>query len=402
MLQGKKIIIGICGSIAAYKAAILTRAFIKEGAEVKVIMTSAATSFIPPLTLSTLSKNDVVLDFTENETETWNNHVELGLWADAFVIAPLTANSLGKMANGLCDNMLLACYLSAKCPVFVAPAMDLDMWKHPSTQNNIQKIISYGNQVIPVEHGELASGLIGKGRMAEPETIVEFLKKNFQQKKNDGLKGKKVLITAGPTHEPIDAVRYIGNRSSGKMGIALAEAAANSGAEVFLVLGPSNEFTNHPNVSTIKIETANDLFEQSSQLFKNCDIAICAAAVADYKPKSAADNKIKKSGGDLKIDLVETKDTLKYLGSVKAKNQLLVGFALETDNEIANATKKLNNKNLDLIVLNSLNDKGAGFGHNTNKVTLITKSNTQVCELKSKVDVAHDIIEKIIVILKEE
>ncbi len=399
MLKGKKILLGITGSIAAYKSAMLTRFFIKKGAEVKVIMTQAATNFISPLTFSTLSKQAVVTQFFSSQEQVWNNHVELGLWADIMLIAPASANTLAKMGNGICDNVLLATYLSAKCPVFVAPAMDLDMWLHPSTQKNIQLLKSYGNQLVEVEHGELASGLVGKGRMAEPENIVTQLEEFFLQKEVQPLKGQKVLITAGPTYESLDPVRFIGNRSSGKMGIALAEAAFELGAIVDLVLGPSNLCPHYKGVRVIDVENAEDMFEATTSRFEAVNVAILAAAVADFTPTERSDVKIKKQNKEegMVLHLKRTKDILATLGQHKKEGQILVGFALETHNELENAKRKLQKKNLDCIVLNSLRDKGAGFKHNTNKITILDKDNRlQKFELKSKKEAAKDILQKVL------
>jgi len=396
ILSGKKILLGITAGIAAYKSANLVRLFIKLGAEVKVIMTPASKDFITPLTLSTLSKNPVHSSFydTENDNELWNNHVELGLWADYFLIAPTTANTLSKMANGTCDNLVLATYLSAKCPVYFAPAMDLDMYKHFSTKENIEKLQSFGNILIPATSGELASGLVGEGRMAEPEDIVSFIENDILSKLP--LRDKKVLITAGPTYEAIDPVRFIGNHSSGKMGFEIAKEAANLGAEIFLISGPSNEQIKHSLIHRIDVITADEMYKAVHQFFPEVDIAILAAAVADYKPKNVATQKIKKKDATLSIELEPTKDILASLGEIK-KSQFLVGFALETDNEIENAKSKLQRKNLDLIVLNSLQDKGAGFAANTNKITIIDKDlNSTDFDLKSKSAVAKDIITKII------
>ena len=398
MLKGKKIILGISGSIAAYKAAFLTRLFIKAGAEIQVIMTPAATTFITPLTLSTLSKRPVYASV--NAGESWNNHVELGLWADAFVVAPTTATTLSKMASGLCDNMLVATYLSARCPVFFAPAMDLDMWTHPATLSNVKKLQSYGNHLIPVGKGELASGLVGAGRMAEPEDIVAFLAAYFAKPIPQDLAGKTVLVTAGPTYEPIDPVRFIGNRSSGKMGIAVAAALAKHGARVKLILGPSKLSITHPNIETIPVQTAQQMFEQTTHYFEKSDIAILAAAVADYRSKTVATQKIKKKTNDLQLDLEKTTDIAASIGRIKKAHQLIVGFALETNNELENAQKKLLKKNFDFIVLNSLQDKGAGFNHDTNKVTFVDKNNNiEQFKLKSKQDVAFDIVQKLISML---
>ncbi len=395
MLKGKKILLGITGSIAAYKAAVLVRLFVKQGAEVKVVMTKSATDFITPLTLATLSKNPVLIDFQKNEAGEWNNHVELGLWADVFVIAPASANTLAKMANGICDNLLMACYLSARCAVYFAPAMDLDMYQHPSTLENLKRLKSFGNKIIQPGTGELASGLHGEGRMAEPEEIINFIEK--QLSKNLPLAKKKVLVTAGPTYEAIDPVRFIGNHSSGKMGFAIAEEFANQGAEVTLVCGPNNLTTKSSSIKRIDVVSAEELYTESAKAFKNMDIAVLSAAVADFKPAKVAQQKIKKAGVSKSIELVATIDTLASLGKAKKKNQLLVGFALETNNEIENAKTKIKNKNLDLIVLNSLNDKGAGFKGDSNKITIIDKHNKITkFELKSKIEAAKDIVTKII------
>lgn len=395
ILSGKKVLLGVTAGIAAYKAAFLVRGFIKAGAEVRVVMTPEAKEFVTPLTLSTLSKNEVLSTFTqeENENAVWNNHVELGLWADFFVIAPATANTLAKMASGTSDNLLLATYLSAKCPVYFAPAMDLDMYKHPSTHNSFEKLQSFGNIMIPATSGELASGLEGQGRMAEPEDIVAFIEADILSRLP--LKEKKVLITAGPTYEAIDPVRFIGNHSSGKMGYALAEAAANLGAQVTLISGPTHLQLKHNLINRINVTSAAEMFEEVKKHYKNVDVAIASAAVADYRPALVADQKIKKKEAALKIDLEPTADILAYMGAEK-KKQLLVGFALETENEVANAQGKLQRKNLDLIVLNSLNDKGAGFKTETNKVTFITKSGAVLPqELKPKAEVAQDVFELI-------
>ena len=397
MFTGKKILVGVTGGIAAYKVAFIVRELVKQNAEVRVVMTPTSVSFVTPLTLSTLSKNPVAVDFFDEETGEWENHVELGLWADLFLIAPLTANTLSAMATGACDNLLLATYLSAKCPVMVAPAMDLDMYDHPTTAENLSKLDQNKNIIIPVGSGELASGLVGKGRMAEVEDVVEAIRLHFHQLQD--LKGKKVLITAGPTHENIDPVRFIGNRSTGKMGWSIAKEAAKRGAEVILLMGPTKLDTTFPNVKTISIQTADELLLQVKSHFESCDIGIFSAAVSDYKPKNVADQKIKKNSDSLTLELTKTPDTLLYAGSVK-ENQILVGFALETQNEVENAKKKIEKKNLDFIVLNSLRDKGAGFGGNTNKVKMISKdNNTFDFELKSKDDVAKDIFN---VILKND
>ena len=396
VLSGKKILIGITAGIAAYKTASLVRLFIKLGAEVKVIMTPASKDFITPLTLSTLSKNPVHSTFydKEDENELWNNHVDLGLWADYMLVAPATANTMAKMANGACDNLLLATYLSAKCPIYFAPAMDLDMYIHPSTKESLDKLQSFGNTIIPATSGELASGLVGEGRMAEPQDIVTFIENDLLSKLP--LKGKKVLITAGPTYEAIDPVRFIGNHSSGKMGFAIAKTAANLGAEVYLISGPSHQKIQHSLVERINVVSADEMYNAAHTYFEDVDIAILSAAVADYKPKNSAHQKIKKRDTALQIELTPTKDILASLGAIK-KNQFLVGFALETNNELENAKGKLKRKNLDVIVLNSLQDKGAGFATDTNKITIIDKDlNEKSFELKSKVEVAKDIMNEII------
>ncbi|SHG24920.1 bifunctional phosphopantothenoylcysteine decarboxylase/phosphopantothenate--cysteine ligase CoaBC [Flagellimonas flava] len=395
MLGGKKILLGITGGIAAYKTTFLVRLLIKAGAEVKVVMTQSASSFVSPLTLSTLSKNPVLMDFID-ETDgsiSWNNHVELGLWADYMVIAPATANTLSKMAHGTCDNLLLATYLSAKCPVYFAPAMDLDMYKHPSTLESLEKLQSFGNVMIPAESGELASGLHGEGRMAEPENILDFITSNLS--KELPLNGKKVLITAGPTHEAIDPVRFLGNRSSGTMGFELAKKAADLGANVILVSGPTSLDISHGSVQLVRITSAQEMYDVCQEHYPDTDVAILAAAVADYRPKHVAKEKIKKKEGDLQIELERNPDILYSLGKEK-KNQFLVGFALETENELENAKGKLQRKNLDAIVLNSLKDEGAGFGGNTNKITFIDKnSGIKTFALKTKAEVASDIWEEI-------
>lgn len=396
VLKGKNVLLGISGGIAAYKTASLVRLFIKAGAHVQVVMTPASVDFVTPLTLSTLSKNPVFSTFynEEDENATWNNHVELALWADLMIIAPATANTLAKMASGTCDNLLMATYLSAKCPVYFAPAMDLDMYIHPTTKINFEKLHSFGNIIIPAESGELASGLSGEGRMAEPENIVQFIEKDIENKLP--LKGKKILITAGPTYEAIDPVRFIGNHSSGKMGFDIAIAAANLGAKVFLVTGPTHLQIKHSMVHVIRVMSADEMYVACHQYFESCDVAIAAAAVADYKPKNVAQQKIKKSEASFTIELEKNKDILLSLGQIK-KHQFLIGFALETENEVENAKIKIEKKNLDLIVLNSLNDKGAGFGKPTNKVTFITKD-FKIVEnpLKSKELVAEDIVNLIV------
>jgi phosphopantothenoylcysteine decarboxylase/phosphopantothenate--cysteine ligase len=396
VLSGKKILLGISGGIAAYKTAILVRLFIKAGAHVQVIMTPASKVFVTPLTLSTLSKNPVNSTFfnEEDENAQWNNHVELGLWADLMIIAPATANTLSKMTNGNCDNLLIATYLSAKCPVYFAPAMDLDMYKHPSTIFSFETLRQFGNIIIPAESGELASGLSGEGRMAEPENIVDFLEKDLESKLP--LKGKKILITAGPTYEAIDPVRFIGNHSSGKMGFDIAISAANLGSEVFLISGPTHLSVQNSNINLIRVTSAKEMYDACHQYFTSVDVAICAAAVADYKPKLVSNQKIKKSDAEFTIELEKTKDILASLGQIKDK-QFLIGFALETENEIENAKLKIQKKNLDLIVLNSLQDEGAGFGKSTNKITFIDKNFlVEDMDLKSKELVAIDIMNKVI------
>lgn len=392
-LKGKKILLGITGSIAAYKTATFVRLLIKQGCEVRVIMTAAAAEFITPLTISTLSKNTVFTDFSE--ADRWANHVELGLWADLFLIAPCTANTLSKMADGLADNMLIASYLSAKCPVVIAPAMDLDMWTHGSTKANLNTIQSFGNLIIPVGHGELASGLVGDGRMAEPEDIVNYLDQHFARQQD--LTGQHVLITAGPTYELIDPVRFIGNHSSGKMGIALAEECMARGAKVSLVLGPSKLSPKQALSKLIRVTTAAEMYTACAKLYKTTTIAIFAAAVADYTPVSTAKQKIKKKTGNLKIELKRTTDIAGELGKIKKSGQINVGFALETEKGAANAQSKLKRKNFDMIVLNSLKDKGAGFKGDTNKVTIFTKNGkNKKYPLKSKKKVAQDIVNHIV------
>ncbi|MEA9412302.1 bifunctional phosphopantothenoylcysteine decarboxylase/phosphopantothenate--cysteine ligase CoaBC [Flavobacterium sp. PL02] len=396
VLNGKKILLGVSGGIAAYKTASLVRLFIKAGAEIQVIMTPASKDFVTPLTLSTLSKNPVHSSFfnQEDENEKWNNHVELGLWADLMIIAPATANTMSKMANGTCDNLLIAAYLSAKCPIYFAPAMDLDMYKHPSTLASFSLLKQFGNTIIPAESGELASGLSGEGRMAEPENIIAFLEADLESKLP--LKGKKFLITAGPTYEAIDPVRFIGNHSSGKMGFDIASEAANLGASVILVAGPTNCKVTNASVKVISVTSAQEMYDACHEYFSDVDVAIAAAAVADYRPKIVASQKIKKASEDFTIELEKTKDILLSLGEIK-KKQFLIGFALETENEIENAKLKIQKKNLDLIVLNSLQDKGAGFGGGTNKVTFIDRAFAiEPMELKSKEAVATDILNKVI------
>ena len=395
MLKGKKVVVAVTGSIAAYKSALIVRQLIKSGAEVKVVMTVSSHDFITPLTLSTLSKNPVYSEFTSSkESGTWNNHVELGLWADLLLVAPATANSLSKMASGESDNFLMAVYLSAKCPVYIAPAMDLDMYKHPSTKENIEKLLSFGNIIIYPESGELASGLEGEGRLAEPVEIIEFITQDLRAKQP--LFGKKILITAGPTHEALDPVRYLGNRSTGKMGFYLAKKASELGAEVTLISGPVSLTTPNPSIQRINVNSAQEMFEAVSAQFEHQHIVIMAAAVADYTPASFSQSKMKKKDGELSIELKRTQDILAHLGQNK-RNQILVGFALETNNERENAQGKLERKNLDFIVLNSLNDEGAGFAGESNKVSILSKNNKSIdFELKSKEDVSVDILNYII------
>jgi phosphopantothenoylcysteine decarboxylase/phosphopantothenate--cysteine ligase len=397
MLSGKNILLGVTGGIAAYKTTFLVRLLIKAGAQVKVIMTQSASSFVTPLTLSTLSKNPVLLDFINEEdgSLSWNNHVELGLWADVMIIAPATANTLSKMANGTCDNLLLATYLSAKCPVYFAPAMDLDMYKHPTTKASFEKLTSYGNVMIPAESGELASGLSGEGRMAEPEHIVAFLQNHLR--KGLPLSNKRVLITAGPTHEAIDPVRFLGNRSTGTMGFELAKKAASLGAKVILISGPTALDVDHSGITLVRVVSAEEMFAEVHKQYHAVDIVISAAAVADYRPKNVSNQKIKKKEGEgFHLELERTKDILHSLGEAK-KGQYLVGFALETQNELENSKTKLTKKNLDAIVLNSLNDRGAGFGTSTNKITFLDKNSvSKTFEVKEKSEVASDIWEEII------
>ena len=398
MLKGKHILIGVTGGIAAYKTATIIRLLVKEGAEVKVLMTTHAKEFITPLTLATLSKNQVLTEFFDPGNGDWNSHVDLGLWADLYLIAPATANSLAKMAAGIADNLLLTTYLSVRCPVFVAPSMDLDMLKHPATIINIETLKAFGNSVLEPSFGELASGLSGKGRMAEPEEIVKEIKNFFAKKKSyKPLTGKRVLINAGPTREPIDPVRFISNYSSGKMGIALADTAAEYGAKVELVLGPVNITPQNTSIKIIDVTTADSMTAECISRFSKCDIAILSAAVADFTPEEIKGRKIKKDGSELLLKLKPTTDIAETLGRTKNPSQILAGFALETDNEIANAKGKLNRKNLDLIVLNSLQERGAGFGYDTNKITIIDKfNNIDKFELKSKEEAARNILDKIV------
>ncbi|MBK6263924.1 bifunctional phosphopantothenoylcysteine decarboxylase/phosphopantothenate--cysteine ligase CoaBC [Marivirga sp. S37H4] len=394
MLRAKKIILGITGSIAAYKSAVLTRLLVKSGAEVQVIMSESAQDFITPLTLSTLSQKPVLSDFVKDNTGTWNNHVALGLWADLMIIAPASANTLAKCANGICDSLLLATYLSAKCPVIFAPAMDLDMYVHPSTLSNLAKLASYGNSILEATSGELASGLEGKGRLQEPEDILKYIEKHFAVKKN--FSGKKILITAGPTYEAIDPVRFVGNRSSGKMGYALAQSFIEQGAEVTLISGPSHLVKPGGIKKFIPVESAQEMYEASNKCFPEMDIAVMSAAVADYRPKDIAQEKIKKADSGMTIEMEKTTDIAKSLGEIKSKKQLLVGFALETNNEEENAIRKLQNKNFDLIVLNSLRNPGSGFNHDTNQVKIFDKEGLKFqSELESKTTIAKMILEQI-------
>jgi phosphopantothenoylcysteine decarboxylase/phosphopantothenate--cysteine ligase len=388
ILQGKNILICVSGGIAAYKITYLVRDFIKKGAEVQVLMTPSAENFVSKLTLSTLSKKPVFSDFY-SENGTWNNHVEVALWADVIIMAPCTANTLAKMVHGMCDNLVLATYMSAKCPVFIAPAMDLDMYQHPSTKQNLELAEDFGHHIIPAEFGELASGLSGQGRMAEPETISQIIEDFFNSNKT--LAGKTVLITAGPTYEAIDPVRFIGNHSSGKMGFAIAEEAANRGAKVILISGPSAENINHKNIAIYRVKSAKEMFSKVFDFYENVDIAIASAAVADYAPQEIASEKIKKKEDFLTLELVKNPDILKTMGERK-KNQFLVGFALETQNEEENAKSKLQKKNLDMIVLNSLRDEGAGFQGTTNKIKILTPDSLVEFPLKSKKEVAKDLL----------
>ena len=399
MLQNKKILLGICGSIAAYKSATLVRLLVKAGAEVQVVMTPDATNFITPLTLSTLSKKPVFVEYFAPETGEWNNHVELGLWGDLFLIAPASANTIAKMANGLCDNLLTAVYLSAKCPVYFAPAMDLDMWKHESTVESVTKVQSYGNILIKPGTGELASGLHGEGRMAEPEEIVSFLDADIKSKMP--LADCKILVTAGPTYEAIDPVRFIGNHSSGKMGFAIADELSILGADVILISGPTAQISKQHSVKRIDVTSAAEMLAACEKYYPEVKACIMSAAVADYTPVNVSAKKIKKEGYNLGIELTATTDILKILGSKKQPGQLLVGFALETDDEEQNAIRKLETKNLDFIVLNSLNDEGAGFKKDTNKITIIDRNlQKTVYDLKSKEEVARDICAKIVELIK--
>ena len=403
-VAGKKIILGVTGSISAYKSALLIRLLVKAGAEVQVIMTESAKAFITPLTLATLSKRPVLSTFIADSTGSWNNHVELGLWADALVIAPASARTLARCATGLCDDLLAAVYLSARCPVFFAPAMDVDMYHHPTTVENLGRLQSFGNQIIRAEHGELASGLVGEGRLAEPETIVQVLDAFWSENQDMGTKeqeirnkrifsGKQVVITAGPTQEPIDPVRYISNHSTGKMGYAIANAFAKAGADVTLVSGPTALSLPDPSIRRIDVRSAQEMFDATKSVFSMADVVVLNAAVADYTPAHPADQKIKKKESVFSLELIKTTDIAATLGSKKRPEQLLMGFALETNNERENALKKLHQKNLDWIVLNSLRDAGAGFGHDTNKITVMDKDEqTYEFALKSKEEVAQDLV----------
>ncbi|MGM0636262.1 MAG: bifunctional phosphopantothenoylcysteine decarboxylase/phosphopantothenate--cysteine ligase CoaBC [Bacteroidota bacterium] len=398
MLAGKKILLGVCGGIAAYKTAELTRLFIKSGAAVKVVMTPDAEEFITPLTLSTLSKNPVFSSLVDDE-KFWHNHVKLGEWADLFVIAPTTANTLSKMADGAANNILLTTYLSAKCPVYIAPAMDLDMYKHQSTKNNLAKLESFGNKIIPVGKGELASGLVGEGRMAEPADILGFIETDLYNQAP--LAHKKIVITAGPTYEAIDPVRFIGNHSSGKMGFELAKEALNLGAQVTLITGPTNLELSHSALNLIRINSADQMLAESKKVFEQAAVFIASAAVSDYKPAVVAKEKIKKNDDKLVLQLEKNPDILYQMGQAKKTDQILVGFALETQNEVVNAQKKLKKKNLDFVVLNSLKDKGAGFGTDTNQVTFVFEQYLKKYPLKSKSQVASDILNEVIVLMTD-
>lgn len=398
MLQGKRIVLGITGSIAAYKACYLIRGLIKEGAEVQVVITPSGKEFITPLTLSTLTGKPVVSEFFDRRDGSWHSHVQLGLWADAMIIAPASASTIGKMACGIADNMLITTYLSMKAPVFIAPAMDLDMYAHPSTQRNLDTLRSYGNHIIEPGTGFLASKLEGKGRMEEPDKIIEVLDRFFEEQTD--LQGKKILITAGPTYEKLDPVRFIGNYSSGKMGIALAEECALRGASVELICGPVSISTRHPRIHRTDVESAAQMYQAATKTFPDADAAILCAAVADFAPASVAENKIKREGNRLTLELAPTQDIAKALGQMKKENQVMVGFALETDDEENHAKEKLQKKNLDFIVLNSLQDPGAGFRHNTNKVTLIDREGEKSFPLKEKKEVARDIVNKLVTIIK--
>ncbi|MCB0396952.1 MAG: bifunctional phosphopantothenoylcysteine decarboxylase/phosphopantothenate--cysteine ligase CoaBC [Flavobacteriales bacterium] len=396
-LNNKHILLAVTGSIAAYKTAFLIRLLKKEGATVQVLMSESARDFISPLTLATLSGNPVISEFSDQENGTWNNHVKMGMEADLYLIAPATANTIARMASGICDHIMLAAYLSARCPVVVAPAMDLDMYRHPSTRANLETLIAHGVHVIDAESGELASGLFGEGRMAEPENMMGYLKRFLKSESGLDLTGRTILISAGPTREPIDPVRFISNHSSGKMGYALAEVAAGAGAKVILVSGPTHMQVVHPAIRLVAVESAQEMFQACKKHFPKVDIALMAAAVADYAPQTRSEGKIKKAGAEMTLKLVENPDIAAHLGGMKKKNQVVIGFALETDNELSNARKKLEKKNLDMVVLNSLNDENAGFGTDTNKVTIIGRNNkTKSFGLKPKTEVASDILQHII------
>ena len=395
MIKGKNVLLAVTGSIAAYKSTYIVRGLKKLGASVRVIQTESSLEFVSSMVLSTLSENQVCIDLIDKETREWNNHVDISLWADLMIVAPATAKTMSKMVEGNCDNLLLATYLSSKCPVYIAPAMDRDMYQHPSTKENIRKLKSYGHHIIPSPHGELASGLIGEGRMSEPEEILNYIIDDINKKKE--LYGKKCLVTAGPTHESIDPVRFISNYSSGKMGIFIAEELAEKGASVDLILGPSSITTNHPNINKIDVVTADQMYKSVLDIFKDHDISIFSAAVSDYKVKNISDQKIKKSKKELELTLSKNKDILLEISRKKSSSQIVVGFALETNNELDNAIKKLKDKNLDFIILNSLNDEGAAFNHDTNKITIIDKDlKIQNFDLKDKKDVAVDIVLEII------
>lgn len=400
MLKGKHIILGITGSIAAYKAAYLIRGLVKRGAEVQVVITPAGKEFITPLTLATLSSHPVISEFFSNRDGTWNSHVDLGLWADAMLIAPATASTIGKMANGIADNMLVTTYLSCKAPVFVAPAMDLDMFAHPTTRRNLERLRSFGNRIIEPAEGELASHLVGKGRMEEPDRIIEVLSDFFETRKD--LAGKKVLITAGPTYERLDPVRFIGNYSSGKMGFALAEVCAERGAEVTLVAGPVALGISNPAIRRIDVESAKEMYQAAREAFPDSDAAILCAAVADYRPEQVAERKIKREEkGEMTLRLVPNQDIAASLGAMKREGQILVGFALETDDGVSHAESKLRRKNLDFIVLNSLRDPGAGFRCDTNKIAILDNAGTRTSfPLKSKREVASDIVDRLVTCLR--
>ena len=395
ILENKKILLGVCGSIATYKSAFLVRLLVKSGAEVKVVMTTSATEFVTPLTFSTLSKKECLVSYTRSQGSDWNNHIDLALWADLILIAPASTNTIAKMAHAQCDNLLLGIYLSARCPIFLAPAMDVDMYKHPGTQSNLERLKTFGNHILQVHYGELASGLVGEGRMAEPEEIVQYLKRYFSPD-DSKLKGKTIVITAGPTYEHIDPVRFIGNHSSGKMGIALAESAASRGAKVTLILGPTQLAPKNPEIHVIKVVSGHEMYQQAHTFFDKLDIIIFAAAVADYTPTKTENQKIKKQSDTLTLHLEKNIDIADSFGKVKSNNQLSIGFALETNNPEEHAKNKIEKKKFDFVVLNSLTDKGAGFVYDTNKVTIINKDgNKQAFELKSKTAVAEDIMNAI-------